>query len=213
MIHLHSFTFSPFAENTYVLWNDHKQAVIIDPGCYDRKEEAQLKQFVEDNSLSVVDLWFTHTHIDHVFGHAFVHRTWGFQGRCHPKDIVVWETMPRLAEMYLVQYTSGPKPISNFEDGLELMLGDERFQILHAPGHSPGSVCFYSESNNLLIGGDVLFYQSIGRSDLPLGDQNELVHSIKTKLYILPDQTLVYSGHGPSTSIGFEKKNNPFVRL
>ncbi len=211
MLHIKQFTFSPIQENTYLLWNDNNDAVIIDPGCYDSYEEEELKSFIDSNGLQPKLLLNTHCHLDHVFGEKFVAETWSLVPHIHPKE----QQMMRLAEASGVMYNLPFKSYSGsfifLQEGDIIKLGDDELKVLFAPGHSPGHVCFYSESQGFVIGGDVLFSGSIGRTDLPLGNYETLITSIRTQLLTLPDATKVYSGHGPMTTIGKERLSNPFL--
>ena len=208
---LHSFTFNPFSENTYVIWDDTKQCAIVDPGCYTNSEQQELKTFIEDNDLSPVLLLQTHAHIDHVFGTAFVNRTWGLKPKLHKKEKLVYDSASMIGMQYGVPIAALPEAEYSLEGGDEVTFGSTTLQVLFTPGHSPGSVCFYCEKDRLVLAGDVLFQGSIGRTDLPGGDYNTLIHSINTRLLTLGDEVTVYSGHGPKTKIVFEKLHNPFL--
>ena len=211
MLHIKQFTFSPIQENTYLLWNDNNDAIIIDPGCYDGYEEEELKNFINTSGLKPKLLLNTHCHLDHVFGEKYVAETWGLVPHIHPKE----QQMMRLAEasgiMYNLPFKSYVGPFNFLEEGDIIKIGTDELKVLFAPGHSPGHVCFYSESQGFVIGGDVLFSGSIGRTDLPMGNYETLITSIQTQLLSLPDATKVYSGHGPMTTIGKERLSNPFL--
>jgi hydroxyacylglutathione hydrolase len=211
MISVKSFTFSPVQENTYVLYNDQKQAFIIDPGCYFTAEEEKLLQFITENELTLVKLMNTHCHLDHVFGNKWVHKKFNLELHLHPLEEKVLSFAPTSGQMWGLNFENYSGPLHFINDGDIIELGNDKLEVILAPGHSPGSVCFYCKDQNLLIGGDVLFYESIGRTDLPGGDHETLLKSVREKLFILPDETVVYSGHGPSTTIGHEKKHNPFL--
>jgi len=210
MLQVLKFTFNPFQENTYLLFTIDGQCAIIDPGCYDQREEEILKKTIEDRGLNPTLLLNTHCHIDHVFGNDFVHRAYGLEPMIHPQEEIVLASVPRVAEMYGLNYTPSPKP--KFYQGGEISLGAEKLKILFAPGHSPGHVAFYSKTAGILLSGDVLFKQSIGRTDLPGGNMDQLMKSISEELMLLPDETKVYAGHMEDTTIGEEKKLNPFLR-
>lgn len=206
------FTFNPFAENTYVLYDDTKECVIIDPGCYTASERAKLQGFIEANKLNPVRHLNTHCHLDHVFGNAFVQRTWGLGVEIHRNEIPVLDRFPVVCQMYGIPDTDPPLPAAAFlEEGGIISFGHTQLQILLTPGHSPGSLCFYCEAEGFVIGGDVLFYESIGRTDLTGGNPEQLLESIRTKLFPLPGETLVYPGHGPTTTIRHEQEYNPFL--
>lgn len=213
MIKVDYFTFNPFAENTYVLSNEKGDALIIDPGCYFSEEENTLQDFIQKNGLKPVQLLDTHCHIDHVFGNEWVKKTYGLELFIHAGEQKVLEYAPIAGNLYGLHFTNYKGRIHHLNEGEEIRLGDDRLQILLTPGHSPASVCFYCEGQNVLIGGDVLFYESIGRFDLPGGNEEQLYKSIRETLYVLPDETTVYPGHGEPTTIGHEKKYNPFVSV
>ena len=212
MLSVKSFEFNPIQESTYVLYNEQGQCVIIDPGCYYENERKQLKAFIEDNKLTPIYLINTHCHLDHVFGNKFVAETWNLPLHLHETEKLVLGFAPKSAEMYGLPFENYNGEMKYLNEGDIIKIGDDELKVLFTPGHSPASLTFYSEKDGFLISGDVLFSGSIGRTDLPGGDFNTLEKSIKTKLYTLPDATKVYPGHGRGTSIGFEKKNNPFVR-
>lgn len=211
MIHIKAFTFSPISENTYVLYNNDGKAIIIDPGCYFPNEQETLKDFLTDNSLTPVYLLNTHCHLDHVFGNKWVHETYGLEPHLHPNEEAMLALAPVSGERWGLPFQNYTGPLHFLNDGDTVLLGETEIQVILAPGHSPGSICFYIPSQGDLIGGDVLFRGSIGRTDLPGGDSETLLNSIREKLWVLPDETVVYSGHGIKTTIGYEKRNNPFL--
>ena len=211
MIHIKAFTFSPISENTYVLYNDAGKAIIVDPGCYFPAEEETLKNCLIDNGLTPVYLLNTHCHLDHVFGNKWVHETYGLELHMHPNEASMLELAPVSGERWGLPFQNYAGPLHYLNDGDTLFLDETEIQVILAPGHSPGSICFYLPSQGDLIGGDVLFRGSIGRTDLPGGDTETLLTSIREKLWVLPDETVVYSGHGIKTTIGYEKRNNPFL--
>jgi glyoxylase-like metal-dependent hydrolase (beta-lactamase superfamily II) len=213
MLHVKTFTFNPVEENTYILYNDQKECCIIDPGCYFPAERDELKTGIIKTGLKPVLLLNTHCHLDHVFGNKFVHDTWGLKLHIHEKEKPVLDFSPQSAKIYQLPFDSYTGPIVYLREKTFLRLGKEEIEIRFTPGHSPGSVSFYHEDGNFIVGGDVLFNGSIGRTDLPGGDMDTLVNSIQTQFFTLPDETKVYAGHGPVTTIGFEKMNNPFVKL
>jgi hydroxyacylglutathione hydrolase len=211
MITIHTFTFNPFYENTYILSDESNECVIIDPGCHISEEEQELEQYIVSNKLKPVKLLNTHCHIDHVFGNSFVAGKWNLELEMHRDDLVVLQSFPQVCQMY--GFPSGPQPEPGkfLEEGGQVHFGNSTLDILFTPGHSPGSICFFNEKEKFAIAGDVLFQGSIGRSDLPGGNYETLIKSIREKLFRLPADLKVYPGHGPSTTIGFEKKNNPFA--
>lgn len=213
MISVKKLTFNPFQENTYILFDETKECVIIDPGCYEQHERDELTQFIEKNELIPVKLISTHSHIDHVLGNKFVMDTYGIDLQIHKQDLQTLIAVPTYAANYgFTDYQACETPTSFFEEGDKITFGNSELDILFVPGHAPGHVAFVAKEEKLIINGDCLFYGSVGRVDLPGGDAETLVRSIKTKLFALPDDFVVYCGHGPETSIGFEKANNRFLR-
>ena len=212
MIHVKVFTFSPIQENTYVLYNDAHKAIIIDPGCYTSAEQETLKNFIKDTGLEPVQLLNTHCHLDHVFGNDWVHSTYGLELYVHPNEEKVLAFAPKSGDMYGLPFINYSGPLHFLQHGDSVFLDEDELKIRLAPGHSPGSICFYHENQGFVIGGDVLFYQSIGRTDIPFGDSETLLNSIREQLFTLPDETIVYSGHGRPTKIGHEKGFNPFLQ-
>ncbi len=211
MISIHSFVFGPFQENTYILFDETKQCIIIDPGCYDTAERTKLSAFIEDNQLKPVKLINTHCHIDHVFGNGYVADTYNLKLEIHELDQKVLDYYLATANMYNLNAEPSPQPSVYLKEGDTIAIGNSTLEILLTPGHSPGSITFYNTEQKFMIAGDVLFYGSIGRSDLPGGNFETLISSIKNKLFPLGDDYKVYSGHGQATNIGFERKNNPFL--
>ncbi len=208
-----SFTFNPFQENTYIVYDETKECIIIDPGCYTDKERDELRKFITNEGLKPVKLINTHCHIDHVLGNKFVSELWDLELYMHKEDLPLLENAGNIGKMYgFEDYEGSPYPKHFLAQDVRLTFGESSFKILFTPGHAPGHICLYSKENNLVIAGDVLFQGSIGRTDLPGGDHNTLINSIKTQLFPLPNETQVFCGHGPSTNIGYEKKNNPFLQ-
>lgn len=207
------FTFNFFAENTYVLYDDTKECVIIDPGCYHKEEKQELKSFIDDNGLKPVKLLNTHCHLDHIFGNKFIAETYSLDLYCHPKEVEWIAQAPQYSKaMYNIEVEPSPMPKYFLNDGDEVSFGTTTLKVLLAPGHSVGSIVFYNKESKTAIVGDVIFKQSVGRTDLPGGDANELAKSIKTKIYTLPNDTVLYPGHMDETTVGEEKMLNPFVR-
>lgn len=213
MLAVKSFTFSPVQENTYVLHNEQGQCCIIDPGCYFPKEREELKTGIVKTGLEPVLLLNTHCHLDHVFGNKFVHDTWGLSLHLHEKEKPVLDFAPQAGQLWQLPFDNYKGPLVYLKEGNIIKVGEEELEIRFVPGHSPGSVAFYHQEGGFIIGGDVLFNLGVGRTDLPGGDFDTLVNSIQTQFFTLPDDTKVYSGHGPVTTVGFEKMNNPFVKL
>jgi hydroxyacylglutathione hydrolase len=206
------FTFNPFSENTYILSDSEtKETIIFDPGCYTVNEKKMLKKHIDDNGLIVKRLINTHCHLDHVFGNTFVMENYGVEVECHKNEVIVLERAHLAGDMFGVPFPPQAAPSLFIEDKGFIEMGSIKLHVILAPGHSPGSLCFYNEAEKYVIGGDVLFRGSIGRSDLPGGNHQQLLNSISERLMVLPEDVKVYSGHGPATSIGFEKYNNPFL--
>jgi hydroxyacylglutathione hydrolase len=212
MFNVKVFIFSPIQENSYVLSNGKKQAVIIDPGCYGTGEEDELAEYIETEGLTPVLLLNTHCHLDHVFGNKFVADKWGLIPHIHRLEQKMLEYAPAAGLMWNMPFDNYQGELKFLEEGDNIGLADDPLKVLFAPGHSPGSICFYSSKDGFVISGDVLFRGSVGRTDLPGGNPATLSASIKNVMYNLPDNTVVYSGHGPETTIGEEKRSNPFVR-
>lgn len=211
MLTVKSFTFSPIQENTYLLYNENKECIIIDPGCYFPAEEDELKTFITQSNLKPVMLLNTHCHLDHVFGNKFVAQTWKLTLQIHPLEEKMLALAPASGLMWNMPFDNYTGQFIFLAEKEKIKLGNDELQVIFAPGHSPGHICFYSAAQSFLIGGDVLFQRSIGRTDLPGGNHQTLLSSIRNQLFILPDETIVYSGHGPQTTIGEEKRENPFL--
>jgi hydroxyacylglutathione hydrolase len=211
MLSVDSFTFNPFQENTYILSDASKQCIIMDPGCYTEAEKNELRNFISASGLIPVRLINTHAHIDHILGNKFVAETYGLKLEMHALELPVLHALSTYAARWGIDPEPSPEPEILLEEGNTISFGTSSLEVLFTPGHSSGSISFYSKGSSLVIAGDVLFRTSIGRTDLPGGDYDTLIKSIREKLFTLPDDTKVYPGHGPSTTIGFEKKNNPFL--
>lgn len=213
MLSVQPFTFNPVQENTYIVYNDNKECCIIDPGCYFATEEKALTDFIQQNELKPLYLLNTHCHLDHIFGNRFIHKKYGLVLHLNKLEEPVLALGPLSGEKWGL-------PFDNYEGELKFIgeediikLGTEELHILFTPGHSPGSICFYSKEHKFIISGDVLFEGSVGRTDLPGGSFEVLEQSIKTKLFMLPPDVIVHPGHGNSTTIGDEMKTNPFVKM
>lgn len=211
MIQLKMFTFNPVQENTYVLWNEKKDALIIDPGCYFTAEQETLQSFIKTQPLTPVKLINTHCHLDHVFGNKWVAKTYALELYLHPIAEKELEFAPASGLSWGMPVDNYAGVFHYLNHGDTIKLGEDELKVLFTPGHSPGSICFYCQKQNFVIGGDVLFQQSIGRTDFPGGNHQQLLQSIKEQLFVLPDETIVYPGHGPHTTIGHEKKYNPYL--
>lgn len=213
MLKLQSFVFNPLQENTYVLFDDTKECVVIDPGCCDVAEQHELRDFIDTQGLTVKMLLNTHGHIDHVLGNAFVKNTYNAKLCIGRHDAATLKAASVYAPHYgFFQYVPA-EPDVLMEEGQALSFGQQQLRVLFVPGHAPGHVAFYCEAAKTIIGGDVLFYNSIGRTDLPGGDFDTLIRSIHTRFFTLPDDVTVWPGHGPETTIGYEKRTNPYCAV
>jgi glyoxylase-like metal-dependent hydrolase (beta-lactamase superfamily II) len=210
MIKLKTFVFGAFQENTYLLWGASGTAWIVDPGMMDGSEEKELEDFIKKNNLTLTRVLLTHGHVDHVFGCRYLYDNHGLVPEIHSADLYWTVKLPDTCRMYGLPVTDFPEKHALLDGVNEISLDGVLFKLLHVPGHSPGGLAFYSEKLQLLISGDALFNGSIGRTDFPGGDYDTLIHSIRSQLFTLPDNTVVYSGHGPKTTIGHEKAYNPF---
>ena len=207
-----TFTFNPFQENTYIIHDETNEAVIIDAGCLNDGEKRILKLYFEENNLILKRLINTHLHLDHQFGNKFVHDTFGLMPEAGKEDEFLLDNVVAQARSFGLPITEETQPLGAYiTDNQKIKFGNNTLIALHVPGHSPGHMAFYAKNEGVVFVGDVLFQGSIGRTDLPKGDFATLILSITKKLLVLPDSTVVYSGHGPSTTIGYEKKNNPYL--
>lgn len=211
MLKIKAFVFSPIQENTYLLYNEFNRAIIIDPGCYFPEEKDEMKSFITEHKLQPQMLLNTHCHLDHVFGNKFVAETYGLTLQIDEKEKAMLDFAPTSGLMYDLPFDNYTGDIFFLKDAEKINLDGDELEIISAPGHSPGHICFYCAKQHFIICGDVLFNRSIGRTDLPGGDHQALINNIKQKLFVLPDETKVYSGHGPVTTIGEEKRENPFL--
>lgn len=212
MLTIETFTFNPYQENTYLIIDTDNQCIIVDPGMHTPQEQSYFKDYIDKNNLTPTLLLNTHCHIDHVLGNHFVYENWGLMPNFHEDEIPVLVAVENYAPQMGFRYETSPIPSDFIQDKAQLTFGGEIIEAILAPGHSPGHLCYYLLKQKALIGGDVLFRNSIGRSDLPGGDQQTLLNSITTRIYTLADEVEVFPGHGPSTTIGFEKQTNPFIR-
>jgi hydroxyacylglutathione hydrolase len=211
MLQIKSFVFSPIEENTYILYNDLRECIIIDPGCYFDEEKEALAGFIEKTGLQPKMLLNTHCHLDHIFGNKFIAEKYGLDLHIHPNEKTMLDLAPASGLMYNLPFDNYQGPLVYLAEGEKIMLGKDELEVLLTPGHSPGSLSFYSSESKFVISGDALFNRSIGRTDLPGGNFEQLIKSIREKLLVLPPETTVYSGHGPETTIGEEKAGNPFL--
>ncbi|MEO6133968.1 MAG: MBL fold metallo-hydrolase [Ginsengibacter sp.] len=211
MFQIKDFTFSPIQENTYLLYNEHKECIIIDPGCYFDHEKEELKSFIILNKLEPKMLLNTHCHLDHVFGNKFIADEFGLTMRTHHLEEAMLEMASASGLMFNLPFDSYTGEIIFLAENDEVILREDKLKVIHVPGHSPGSICFYCEKQKFIIGGDVIFQNSIGRTDLPGGHHETLIKNIKEKLFVLPKDVVVYPGHGPKTTIGEEILSNPYL--
>jgi len=212
MLNIKLFEFNPFNENTYLIWDEStKDAAVIDPGCYDDFEQEELKSFIEKEKLNVILLLNTHCHIDHILGVPFVRKNFRTKYLIPEKDLPLLNNSHSQAQLFGFDF----EPISDYDEFISedktIKIGNEELIPLFTPGHTPGEFCFYSSKNNLCFTGDVLFHQSIGRTDLWGGNYDILIGSIKDKLLVLPEETKIFPGHGIDSTIGKELKQNPFL--
>jgi hydroxyacylglutathione hydrolase len=211
MLRVHRFTFNPYAENTYVLFDASGKCIIIDPGCYTKEEKNELKTWITDQKLEPVLLLNTHCHIDHILGNAFVYETYGLVPRFHRLELEILRAASVYGPNMGFRVEEAPEPEVFLDEKDSIHFGESELNVLFTPGHSPGSLIFYHTGQKIAIGGDVLFFQSIGRTDLPGGNHMQLISSIRDKLFMLENDYIVYPGHGPETTIGYEKLHNPYI--
>lgn len=211
MVEVKSFVCNPYQENTYLLFDESLECVIIDPGMYSGDEQNAVLKFIAAEKLKPVLLLNTHCHIDHVLGNKFVFDTYGLLPRFHKREEAVLNAVVAYAPQMGIRYEVSPLPEVYLQESGSIHFGESELELIFAPGHSPAHLCFYNRRDNFLIGGDVLFYLSIGRTDLPGGDHELLIRNIREKIFKLPDDCRVYPGHGQSTLVGFEKQFNPFL--
>ncbi len=208
------FTFNPFQENTYVLHDETKEALVVDAGCLTAGEQATFRDYIASRGLQVKRVINTHLHLDHQFGNRFMTKTYGILPEAHRLDEFFIDTLLQEAQAFVpTTELVEAQPLGGYiDDNDTVAFGHTELRVLHVPGHSPGSLAFYHEGKGVLFSGDVLFHESVGRTDLPGGDRHTLANSIVGRLYTLPEETVVLPGHGGSTTIGHEKRHNPFVR-
>jgi hydroxyacylglutathione hydrolase len=211
MFQIKVLTFNPVQENTYVLYNEFDECIIIDPGCYFDEEKEELKSFIIKNQLQPKMLLNTHCHLDHVFGNKYIAEEYKLALQIHKKEEQLLEMAPASGLMFNLPFDNYKGELIFLKEGDVISLLNDKLKVIEAPGHSPGSICFYCEKQNFIIGGDVLFQNSIGRTDLPGGSHEDLLRNIREKLFKLPEDVKVYPGHGPATTIGEEMKHNPFL--
>jgi hydroxyacylglutathione hydrolase len=206
------FVFNAFMVNCYLLYDGTGEAIIVDASCYGEKEQKQVSGFISQNGLKLVRNINTHCHIDHILGNDFIEKTYGIRPEYDKAGDPFFLTAKEIGLSFGYQLDGIPEPAGFLKEGDIIRFGNSELKVLSTPGHAAGSICLYSEKDGFVITGDVLFKETIGRTDLPTGDFDLLMASIKTKLFTLPDETVVYPGHGPETEIGAELRNNPFIR-
>lgn len=210
MIHIKKFTFNPFQENTYLLYDDTKECIIVDPGCFNSSEQNTISDFIEENDLIPVKLLNTHAHIDHVLGNKYIANKYDLGLELYQSEHPMLDYAKASAQMYNIPYDESPEPSSYIKENDVIEFGDSSLKVLYVPGHAPDHIVFLHEEQQFLIGGDVLFKRSIGRTDLPGGNHDQLIQNIKEKIFVLSPSIKVYSGHGEETTIGEEIQLNPF---
>lgn len=207
-----TFVFNPFMENTYVLHDESGEAAVIDAGCLFPEEQEQLRQYIDYAQLKLKYVLNTHLHLDHQFGNAFLAETYGIMPLAHEGDAPMVHTISQQAAAFGIPVQVKACELGGFlSDGQKLHVGNMELEVIHTPGHSKGGVCFHIPSEKVLFAGDTLFQNSIGRTDLPGGDYAQLIDSIRKRLFVLPDDTVVHTGHGEPTVIGDEKSCNPYL--
>jgi len=211
MIQIKKFTFNPVQENTFVVYDETGECAIIDAGCYFENERKELDRFITEKQLKPVRLINTHCHFDHIMGITHCRTKYKLQFEIHSDEASLVEDAASHGDLFGIPVEAIDPPDAFFKEGDQITFGNSYLEVIESPGHSPGGVVFYNPEQKILIAGDVLFYGSIGRTDLPGGSFEQLTGNIKTKLLTLPEETVVYCGHGPETTIGFEKKNNPYL--
>lgn len=212
MLQIKSFAFNPFSQNTYVVFNEDKVAFVIDPGNFTDEETETLEKFISDNDLKVQNILLTHAHIDHVLGLQKAFDKYKVSVLMHEIEKEILDRNPMDANRFGFFFKPFEGNISYLKENETITLGNDEFKIIHVPGHSPGSIAFYNEAQKFMISGDVLFEGSIGRTDLYKGNHEQLITNIKTKLFVLDEETKVFNGHGNPTTIGFEKNYSPYFR-
>ena len=211
MLTIKSFTFNPFEENTYIISDNSFECLIIDPGCYSPDEKKLLAEYIGANNLKPVKILLTHAHIDHILGNNFIAGRYHIPIQMNAIEVALLKAAPEYGKMWGIVAEPSPEPSLFVEEGKDIIFGNTTLKAIFTPGHSPGSFSYFHEKSKTLLSGDVLFMQSIGRTDLPGGNYETLIKSIKEKLFRLEDDIIVYPGHGPTTTIGEEKLNNPFL--
>jgi glyoxylase-like metal-dependent hydrolase (beta-lactamase superfamily II) len=211
MMQIERLVFNPFQENTYIVYDESGEALIVDPGCYGQEEEKKLESFLANNHLKPKYQIFTHTHVDHILGSNFVYQKYGLKPVLHRDALPFLQQAAKQGQMYGFEIDEIIPGDTFLDAGDTIVFGQSQLEVLHTPGHVDGHLCFVSKQQKFVLAGDVLFRDSIGRTDLPTGDFDVLARNIRTQLFTLGHDYTVYPGHGPATTIGYEIFNNPFV--
>ena len=212
MVSVRVFCFNAFSENTFLI-ESNSQCIIVDPGCYESYEQQELINYISENNLTPLSIINTHCHIDHILGVEYLKHHYNIPFEIGKNELPVLRSTKLMAQVYGFEGYKEPGYDRLLTEGEEITVGDSSWKVLDVPGHSPGHIALYEENNKLCLAGDVLFLNSIGRTDLPGGDYDTLINSIRNKLFEFPDDVVIYPGHGPETTIGEEKINNPFCGL
>ncbi len=211
MLKIKSFTFNPYQENTYLIFDDSKEAVVIDPGNYEGYENESISKFIDENKLQLKKIILTHCHLDHCLGNKYLNQKYGAELLIPFDERDLYKNVENIATLFGFANYSHLDENKYLKEKDKIEFGNIKLDVLFLPGHSPGHLAFYCKKENICFSGDVLFYNSIGRTDLPGGDHNALINSIKNKLFLLNPDTIIYSGHGQKTILKNEMKNNPFL--
>jgi hydroxyacylglutathione hydrolase len=212
MIKIQHFVFNPFQVNSFVLYDETNECVIIDAACYTEPEKRELAAFIDNHNLKPVHLLCTHGHLDHIFGNFYIHSKYKLQPQVHLADNHFLEILESYSANFGLKAEPSPAALHFIEDGEIIRFGNSELKAIHVPGHSPGGLAFHCEVQKLLFPGDIFFRESIGRSDLPGGNHNQLITGIKQKLLCLDESTRVFPGHNDETTIGYEKTENLFLK-
>ncbi len=211
MIRVHTFVFNAFQVNTYLLINENNEGLLIDAANYSEEEDEILSHYIKTNNITLTHHLLTHAHVDHILGAKFIEERYAVKPSTHKDSMFFWDSAEEFGSVFGLSIVKPSRPDEFFNDGDEILFGSSVIKILHTPGHANGSLCYYLPEEKKLFSGDVLFAESIGRTDLPTGDMPLLLSSIREKLFTLPDDTKVFPGHGEATTIGKEKRDNPFL--
>lgn len=203
--------FNPFQVNTHIIYDDSRACVIVDPACYEKHEEKQLADYIASVGLKPAAILFTHCHIDHMLGSRFASKQFNLKPLTHKDSLGFLENSKEYGKVFGFDVKKPILPDTFLDEGDTISFGNQELTVLYTPGHAAGSLCYYNEKEKYVVVGDVLFNGGIGRTDLPTGDHDTLIKSILEKLLVLPDEVTVYPGHGPATTIGEEKRSNPFL--